>query len=116
MGELLLGQILAPVDAVHDLQRPGLAVAAVAHAPLQPAHERTGLVGEPEPEQRVEREGGIAHPRVAVVPVARAAELLGQAGGRGGHDRAGRRVGQQLERKRGAMHHLAPAPAVARAA
>ena len=114
--ELLLGQVLAPVDAVHDLQRARLAVGRVAEAPLQPLHERAGLLGEPEPEQRVEREGGVAHPRVAVVPVACAAELLRQAGGGGGHDRAGGRVGEQLERERRAMHHLAPAPAVARAA
>ena len=73
--ELLLGQVLAPVDAVHDLQRARLAVGRVAEAPLQPVHERAGLLGEPEPEQRVEREGGVAHPRVAVVPVACAAEL-----------------------------------------
>ena len=34
----------------------------------------------------------------------------------GGHDRAGRRVREQLERERRAMHHLAPAPAIARPA
>src|SRR6266498_277356 len=79
--ELLLGQVLVPVDAVHDLQRARLAAGGVAEAPLQPLHERAGLLGEPEPEQRVEREGGVAHPRVAVVPVAYAAELLRQAGG-----------------------------------
>src|SRR6266516_2550571 len=79
--ELLLGQVLAPVDAVHDLQRARLALGGVAEAPLQPIHERAGLLGEPEPEQRVEREGSVAHPRVAVVPVACAAEPLRQAGG-----------------------------------
>ena len=114
--ELLLGQVLVPVDAVHDLQRARLAAGGVAEAPLQPLHERAGLLGEPEPEQRVEREGGVAHPRVAVVPVACAAEPLRQAGGGGGHDRAGRRVCEQLERERRAVHHLAPAPAVARLA
>src|SRR6266516_7361612 len=34
----------------------------------------------------------------------------------GGHDRAGRRVREQLERERRAMHHLTPAPAIARPA
>ena len=114
--ELLLGQVLTPVDAVHDRQRARLAAGRVAEAPLQPAHERAGLLGEPEPEQRVEREGGVADPRVAVVPVARAADLFRQAGGGGGHDRAGGRVREQFEGERRAMHHLAPAPAVARAA
>ena len=113
--ELLLWQILAPVDAVHDLQRARLAVGCVAKAPLQPLHERAGLLGEPEPEQRVEREGSVTHPRVAVVPVTFAAELLRQAGGGSGDDRAGRRIGEQLERERRTMDRLAPSPAVARA-
>ena len=64
---------------------------ALAEAVGQPAHERSGLLGEAEPQQRVERERGVADPRVAVVPVALAAELLRQARRRRRDDRAGRR-------------------------
>ena len=50
------------------------------------------------------------------VPVAYAAELLRQACGGRRDDRSGGRVREQLKRERRAMNHLAPAPAVARAA
>ncbi len=112
--ELLLGQLRAPVDPVHDLQRAARPVAPLAHAVVEPGHERRGLLGEAEPQQAVERERGVADPRVAVVPVALAAELLGQRAGRRGDDRAGRGERQQLERQRRAVDHLAPAAAIAR--
>ena len=69
-------------------------------------------LGEAQPQHRVHAEGGVAHPHVPVVPVAFAAELLGQAGRRRGHDRAGRRVGEQLQGEGGAVHHLPPAAPV----
>ena len=109
-----LRQLGPPVDPVHDLQRPRRPDLPLARAVGEPAHERRGLLGEAEPEQAVERERGVADPRVAVVPVALAADLLGQRGRRRGDERAGRRVGEQLQRERGAVDHLAPAPAVAR--
>src|SRR6185312_8705041 len=56
----------------------------------------------------------IAHPGVAVVPVALAADVLRQARGRRGDDRAGGPVGEQLERERRAVHHLPPAALVDR--
>ena len=43
----------------------------------------------------------VAHPAEAVVPVAHAADVLGQRGGRRGDDAAGRRVGERLQRDRG---------------
>ena len=73
-----------------------------------------GLVGEPQPQQGVEAEGGVADPHVAVVPVALAADLLGQAGGRRRDDRPARLVGQQLEGQRRAVDHLPPAAGVRR--
>ena len=82
VAEDLLGKLPAPVDSVHRLQRVAFGVGSLAEAVCQPVHECAGLLGEPEPEQRVEGKRGVAHPRVAVVPVARAAEPLGQAGGR----------------------------------
>ena len=53
--------------------------------------------------QRPQHERGVADPRVAVVPVALAARRLGQRRGARGHDRAGRRVAQALQRERAAL-------------
>ena len=46
----------------------------------------------------------VAQPAVAVVPVAHAAELLGQRGRRGGEDRARRPVAEAAQRQRAAQH------------
>ena len=110
--ELLLLQVGAAVHAVHDPQPVDLARLHLAEAVGQPLHELLGRVVESEQEQRVEREGRVADPRVAVVPVSRAADLLGEARGRGGDDCARRLVGEQLQRERRALHHLAPASPV----
>ena len=111
--EHLLLELGAAVDPVHDLERAVPLRPDLAEALAQPLHERRGLVGEAQPQERVEREGGVADPGVAVVPVATAAELLGQARGGRGHDPARGPEGEQLERERRAVHHLAPAPLVA---
>ncbi len=107
-------EVGAAVDAVHDLEGAALAVGRLAEPVGQPGDERLRLLREPEPQERVERERGVAHPRVAVVPVALAADVLRQAGGRGGDDCAGGPVGEQLERERRAVHHLPPAALVDR--
>ena len=101
-----LGEVLASVDAVHDLQvevaaRPG-------HRLEHEGEVLERLPVEPEPVQRAQHEGGVADPGVAVVPVARPAGGLGQRGGRRRHDGAGRRVAQSLERQRAALHVAAP--------
>ena len=62
-----------------------------------------------QPVQRLQREGRVAHPRVAVVPVALAAGRLGQRGRQRGDRRAGRHVGQALDRERRALDRVAPA-------
>ena len=67
-----------------------------------------GLLAIAAGEQRVERERRVAQPAVAVVPVAHAAELLGQRGRRRGDDAAGRRVGERLERDQRALDRVAP--------
>ena len=59
--------------------------------------------------QRLEREGRVAHPGVAVVPVALAAGSLGQRGRQRRHGRAGRHVGEPLDRERGALDRLTEA-------
>ena len=105
-----LGELVPPVDAVHDLQR--LALGQLSAAGLEPVHERRRLLLEADAKQRVEGERGVANPGVAVVPVAPAADGLGQRGRRRRDDGAGGGVGEQLEHQRAALDHLPPAPLV----
>ena len=79
-----LGQVAAAVDGVHDLQVLGVA----GDRAEQPVAPQPGLVGVAGVDQRLEGERGVAQPAVAVVPVALAAEVLGQRGRRGGDDPA----------------------------
>ncbi len=111
--EHLLLELRAAIDPVHDLERAVALRPVLAEALAQPLPERRGLFGEAQPQERVERERGVADPGVAVVPVATAAELLGEARGGRGHDPARGPEGEQLERERRAVHHLAPAALVA---
>ena len=80
----------APARDLGELRRRGQpAVEAVEHLHLravavdrvqQPAHRRLGLLADPEPEQRLQRVGGVADPGEAVVPVLAAAlSVVGQA-------------------------------------
>ena len=59
--------------------------------------------------QRLQRERRVAHPGVAVVPIALAAGSLGQRGRQRRHGRAGRHVGQPLDRQRRALQSPPPA-------
>ena len=59
--------------------------------------------------QRLQREGRVADPRVAVVPVALAARGLRQRRRERGHRRAGRHVGEPLDRQRRALNRVTPA-------
>ena len=70
----MLGEVLAAVNAVHDLQ-----LEVAARNGLE--YEREVLQGlpiEPKAVERPQHEGGIADPGVAVVPVARPAGSLWQ--------------------------------------
>ena len=74
-------------------------------------HEVEVVVGLPLEAERVQapqHERAVAHPRVAVVPVAFAARRLRQGGRGGGDHRAGGRVREALERQRRALQVLAP--------
>ncbi len=102
--ERLLGQVGAPVDPVHDLQ---VARGRLGHVGDE-VEEVVRLPVEAERVQAPERERRVADPREAVVPVALPAGRLGQRRGRCGDDRAGRRVGQALERERRALQVRAP--------
>ena len=98
--ELQLGQPPLARAAVHDLD-----VARVAgDRAQQPVAPRARLVLEAAAEQRHQRERGVAQPAEAVVPVAHAAELLGQRRRGGGDDAAGGRVGERLQRQQRAAH------------
>src|SRR5581483_3974343 len=80
-GEVIereLGQAVAAVDAVDDLWRAA-AGTSLAAARLEPAHEGARLVGEADAQQAVDGERSVADPAIAIVPVARAADRLGQA-------------------------------------
>ncbi len=79
---------------VHDLHL----LRAARHRAQQPVAPGLRLVVEAGVHQREQREGGVAQPAEAVVPVADAAQLLGQRRGRRRHDPAGRPVGERLER------------------
>ena len=102
--ERLLGQLVLAADAVHDLELRLLALGHVGHE----VEEVVGLPVEPQRVEAPEHEGGVADPGVAVVPVALAARGLGQRGGGRGHQRAGGRVGEALERQRAALEVGAP--------
>src|SRR2546426_8334905 len=66
LNQLELGQPSLAADAVHQLE-----VAGPAHcAPFQPVLKRFGFLAVAENEERVEREGGVAYPGVAIIPVA----------------------------------------------
>ena len=98
-----LGEVVLAADPEHDLQRRVAGEAAAGRA----GHERDevdGLVGAGADVQRLQGKAGVADPGVAVVPVALAADALGQRGGRGGDDRAGRAVGEALQDARGEAH------------
>ena len=63
-------------------------------------------------QQGVQRERRVAHPAIAVVPVARTADPFGKRGGRRGDDPPGRCVDEALERDARAHHGVAPAAVV----
>jgi hypothetical protein len=94
---------LAP-KPVHDLQL----VRAAGDGPQQPIPPCAGLVIKSRMHQSQQREGGVAQPAVAVVPISRAADLLGQRGGRRRDNSAGRGEGQALQRDQRAFDGLGP--------
>ena len=93
--------------SVHELERSvGLQLLTARH---HPTHERRGLVRVAKSHESVKRERRVANPRIAVVPVAHAAECLGQPERGCGHDRPVLSGGEQLQHERRTVHHFAPA-------
>ena len=109
--QLELDQAPLAADAVHDLDRGGIAgpdaqqVVAVRHRLVRVA----GV------EQRLQREHRVAQPGVAVVPVAHAADLLRQRRRRRRDHRAGLLGGHRLERDQRREHLVAVVALVAAA-
>ena len=104
--ELVLRDEALAADAVHDLQALPAREAAgggVGEEVEEPAR----LEAAPARRERADREAGVAHPRVAVVPVADAADLLGQRRRRRRDDRAGRRVVERPQHDRAAPQEVA---------
>ena len=101
--EHLLVELALAADAVHHLQ----VLLAAGHVGDE-VEEVVGLPVEAERVQRPQHERRVADPAVAVVPVALAVRGLGQRGGGGGEQRAGRGVGQPLERQRAALQERPP--------
>ena len=111
VGELTLGQISLGADPEHDLQ-VGAAAQRAGRRHAQVGEELLRLVGAGGHPHRVHGEGRITDPREAVVPVAVPSLGLRQRRGGGGHDRAGRVVGEGLEDPATDVHELVPRPVV----
>ena len=106
-GEMVEGrfrQVAATVDPVHDLHR---AVVVGLHVGDE-LHEIVGLGVQVQVVQRLQGEGRISHPRVPVVPVAFSAGGLRERRRERSDRRAGRHVGQSLDRERRALDGVAP--------
>src|SRR5215212_11182690 len=107
--EVSLREVLTAIDAVERLEESvPVALAAVPEV----VHEVARLFVEPDGDEGVEREGGVAQPRVALVPVPLAADPLRQTHRRGRDQRPGVIVDHELEDERRAMHLLPPPSAV----
>ena len=90
-------------DAVHDLH----IFRRTRHRTQQPVMPGGSLAGVTGVHQRQQREGGVAQPAEAVVPVPGAAELFRQRRRRCRNDAAGRGIGQRLQRDQRAHHQIA---------
>src|SRR5215475_6491116 len=110
MVECLLIQCMTPVNSIHNLQGP-VRIQFVTSG-VYPIHETRGLFSQPYSEQPIEREGRVSNPGVSVIPVTGASNGFGQTASRRRYNRACWRIGEQLERQRGTMHHFAPAAGV----
>ena len=96
------GRCRDAVDGVHDLEVVGVA----GDGAQQPVPPEPRLVDVPGVDQRLDGQGRVAQPAVAVVPVALAAEVLGQRGGGGRDDAAGLLVRHQAQREEGASYDV----------
>src|SRR5260370_27697447 len=98
-----LGELVLAPDAVHDRQvlLAGRDVGDEVEEVVRLARETQGV-------EAPEHEGAVANPGVAIVPVALAADRLGQRGGRRREEGAGRAVGEAFERERAPLQEALP--------
>ncbi len=101
-GSLPFQQAALAHDAVHDLHIGRRA----RGCPQQPTVPGGSFLGIARVHQRQQREGGVAQPAEAIIPVARTAELFRQRGRRRRDDAAGRSKGLRLQRDQGAHHEV----------
>ena len=97
--ERALLQLFVALDPVHDLQRPVLVALQIGDV----LDEVVRLPVQPQRVQPPQGERRIAHPAVAVVPVARAPRGLRQRGRRRRHQRAGGHEREPLQHQRRAL-------------
>ena len=107
----MLRQVSRAVDGVHDLEVVGVA----GDRAQEPVPPEARLVGVARVDERLDGQGGVAQPAVAVVPVPLAAEVLGQRRRGRGDDAAGLLVGHQSQGEQGApydvrVRHVVVAP------
>ena len=102
MGQLFLDEFAFTTHRIHHLKRLSLAVVGTRHISDE-REEVIGLAVQPQRVQTPQREGRVAHPRVAVVPVALAVRCLGQRRGTRRQQCSRRRVRQALEGQRAAL-------------
>lgn len=107
-----LRQPSSAVEPVHDLQVPRV----TRDGALEPRAPLRRLLAEALLDECLERERGVAQPAVAVVPVALAAERLGQRRGDGRDDAPRGEVRQQTQDEQRPHHGLAVRPVVRAAA
>ena len=98
-----LGQVALAAEPVHHLQ-----VTAVLDPVGHELEEAVGLRVEPQRVEAPQRERRVSDPRVPVVPVALATRRLWERGRPRGHQRAGRRVHEALQRERAPLQVDAP--------
>ena len=100
--QFVLDQAALAADRVHHLQRVAFAVVDPGHVGDE-REEVVGLAVQPQRVQTPQRERRVAHPGVAVVPIAFALRGFRQRRGAGRQQGAGRRVRQALQRQRAAL-------------
>src|SRR6266498_3823418 len=102
------GQVVFAADPEHDLQGGGLVVQRAGRGGGEEGEEVGGLVGTGGDPERFHGEARVADPGVAVVPVAFAADALGQRGGGGGDDRAAGLERQAVQDAAAVVHQVRP--------
>ena len=98
MIQRLLRKIVVTLNRKDDRAGPGR-MGVLGRVIFDPAHKGSSLVSEADAQKCINREGGVAHPGVAVVPVASAPDDFRQTRGWRCNDRAGGLKSKKLQRQ-----------------